>query len=87
MAQRVSDEEKIRQWNNVIDQMANYRPPNPPDPIPPSPRGPQSIPLAAFVIEGDRLYKHPNGYSIEREDNWLVDSEKPEKIPPSTMLQ
>jgi hypothetical protein len=75
MAQRVPYEEKIRQWSDVIDQMANFHPTNP---IPPRPQGgpsqqrPQSIPPDAFAIEGGRLYKHQNGYSIGMEGNWLV---------------
>jgi hypothetical protein len=45
MAKREPDEEKIREWNDFIDQMANYHPPNPNLPSPyPSPPYPSPMP-------------------------------------------
>ena len=71
MAKRVPDDAKIREWNDFIDQMANYHPPNPNYPILP-PRQ-ESIPTAAFAIEGGRLYEHPDGYiRMARQGDWLV---------------
>jgi hypothetical protein len=83
MAQRVPDGEKIRQWNDVIDQMANNRLPKRTEVIPPPPPGPRPVPNP-----GSKQLppKRPEPWAADLIGSWKSDGWDPENNIPATIL-